>query len=276
MTPVGDVGLDLAAAEPGAVDRFGLRVNAVIARVLVTGRGAQDEADTVGRLEQQGSAHAIFADAGKIGLPRQLVLEPAIRTRDGDRNARRESIAQRHVECAVQLHPVVIAIAEVEIALGLAEPWRAADQIDRAAGGVLAVKRALRAAQHLDALKVEHRDAQEREIALVDLVIIGCDRACLVQAVVGHGNAAQREDRCVVADGRGELEVGDLADEFVSLGNALFLERIARNGRDRDRDVLKAFGPLLRGHDDIGAHLFRGGLCRRSLLRDGGGGRAGK
>mgnify|MGYP006915230203 CR=1 FL=1 len=251
LAPVSDVGFNLILLETRTIDCLGLGINAVVARVLVAGRGAQDELHAVARLEQDRPANAIFAGAGEIGLARQLVLEPAVGLRIGEGHTRSELVAQRHVDGTVQVDAVVIAIAGVEIAVDVVELRRAADQVDRAAGGVLAVEGALRAAQHLDALEIVHGDAEEGEVALVDFVIIGRDRARLIERIVRHRHPAQRENRGVVADDRGQLEVGHLGYQRIHRIDPRFGQRIPANRGNRDRDRLEVFRSLRRRHHDL-------------------------
>ena len=234
-------------------------------------RGAQGEPGAAGWLPLQRAADGPFVGAGKIGIPDHDILEPAIATRIGARHAQRSLLAERYVDRAIEIDAAVVAIASVDVAACLAELGIAADQVDRTAGGVLAIKRPLRSAQHFDTLDVVERDAEEREVALIDFVIIRRDRARLVEAEVRHRNAAQREDRGVVTHRRGQLEVGDLVDEAVDAGDARFGKGITGDGRNGDWHRLEVFRALGSGNDDL-ASVFclcrsRPGCLRRLLCK---------
>jgi hypothetical protein len=61
--------------------------------------------------------------------------------------------------------------------------WRAGGDVDRAGGGVFAVKRALGAAQNLHPVDVQEVERRRRDPAVIDLVDINAD--ALFDAVVG-------------------------------------------------------------------------------------------
>ncbi len=87
------------------------------------------------------------------------------------------------------------------------------DEIDRAAGGVLAVQGALRSAQYFDPFEIVELDAEQREVAFVDFVDVARHRARLIEAVVEHRHAAQRKQRRALADDAIHLKVGHLRHE---------------------------------------------------------------
>ncbi len=136
-----------------------------------------------------------------------------------------------------------------------------------------AVQRALRAAQHFEALEIVGKEIEDdrRARAVVRarterrLVDVRRDR----RARADRRNTAEREDRLA---GRAAVlhdEAGQIAGEIGQLRRVHLLELLLADHADRHRDLLHVLAALLGGDDDRAERLRIGvGVgCRRSLLR---------
>ena len=121
------------------------------------------------------------------------------------------------------------------------------DHVQRAADRIASVQRALRAAQHFDALGVNRALARFDVARGIEAVGVRRD-AGIGAVVVGEAaDAAQAhaiERRGIRQAGR---EVGEIADR----GDADQVARGARECGHRNRHVLQALAALLRGDDDF-------------------------
>ena len=142
------------------------------------------------------------------------------------------------------------------------------DVVDRSAGGVAAVERALRALEDLHALEIEDgplRHHRERQVLLVD---VDADRGARRLAGLVEADSSQRIDRHRIAALRIAKARNDLA-EVTGVGDAEVLELVAGEGAYRDRHVVDVLGALLRRDDDLfecRMRRRRGGLAFRGLL----------
>ena len=195
-----------------------------------------------------------------------LAVELPVGERDlGAHAAFGEAAAVEHG--AQDLLPVV-ADGGLDLAPGLL--GRAGgDELDGARHVVAAVERALRPAQHLDALDVEHVH-QHAVVAREGNAVEGDPGLGVGVGVrVREVDAADGEGPHVGDDGHlRQLDVGRDAAQVLEVHGAVVLEGRAVEGRHRDRDVLDALAALLRGHDDflehqwlVGVAVLRG--CRR-------------
>ena len=145
------------------------------------------------------------------------------------------------------------------------------DILHRAADGVATVERALRTAQHLDALDVV--DVEDGGLRTVEVDVVEIDADALLEAgdrILLPDAADEGAERRVGAARylerhvrRGVADVGDVE-------RALILERLAAVGGDGDRHVLEIFRTAARGDENFTAVFVdnRGGGWR-SFLRDG-------
>src|SRR5205085_4989677 len=137
----------------------------------------------------------------------------------------------------------VIAVACVDVAVGGGKIRRLSDEIDHAAGGAAAVKRALRAAKHFHPLEVVKRRFRQERSEEVNVVDVGGDAGFLIATDHRLADAADREIRTgeialAVGDaGRAELQVLDLHD----LVRGKVLRRIGGDGNGDGLNVLGAF-----------------------------------
>ena len=124
-------------------------------------------------------------------MSRQHVLDEAVHLGIGERKPDGNPVRNHgRLQVTLDFAPIVIAHSHLDVGLGV-EAGLVGDEVDRAAGGVLAVKRSLRPAQHFDALQIVELDAEQSEVPLVDLVDVARHGAGLIQAVVEHRHAAQ-------------------------------------------------------------------------------------
>ena len=180
-----------------------------------------------------------------------------------DRQAHRQSVAQRNVDRALGVDGVVRAAGRLGIAAGLADLRALGVDEDGAAGRVGADEGALRTAQHFhigDIVIGPRRDDGRLEHA----IHIGGDAIGRIGRAAGQTDAADidalGQAGVFHAEGRGgELQVFQALD-------ALVRQPVAGQRRHRDRHSLDVFRPLLRRDHDFAESL---GACRR-LLRGGG------
>ncbi|MDR6137423.1 hypothetical protein QE438_000727 [Pseudoxanthomonas sp. SORGH_AS 997] len=153
----------------------------------------------------------------------------------------------------------------------------AADVLDGAADGVLAVQRALRAAQHLDAADVEH--VQQRALRSGDVDIVQVDAHAWIHAPqrIGLTHAADVHGRGAGGTACGiDGQVGHLRIEIADVLDVELVQRLRGEGGHRHRYFLQGLLALARGDGD---RIERGGLgalarlARFGLLGPGAAGR---
>ena len=143
------------------------------------------------------------------------------------------------------------------------------DQANRAADAVLAEQRALRPAQHLDALEIDEIHVGARDRAVVDVVDVDTDSGLEREAEVDLVQAAQadRVVRAEVARVAAEIGIRDHEADVLDVLDAADLELLARERRDRDRRRLDVLLAITRGDDDfLEPGLLRPALCARLAL----------
>ena len=149
-------------------------------------------------------AIVIFAVGQRIGDGAvALVIDPG----DAEREL---ALDQRGRDIAVRQHLIVTAIGERPHGVDLVGARLAADHVDRAADRVLAVKRSLRPAQHLDMIDVVEVEQRTLDAAHIDAVDIDADRRVESLQRVGLADAAD-EDIGVGARAAAlhQIDVGD-------------------------------------------------------------------
>jgi len=145
-----------------------------------------------------------------------------------------------------------IAEAGGDVALTLGEAGVLRIEADGAAGCVLAVQRALRAAQHLDAIEVVDLQRLHGADRFVHLIHVHRDRAALILTVVLRRDAAQCERRLRLgAVRRVEQHVRHAGRDVAGLAHAVLGQVGAGERRDRQRYVLQPLDAALRRHDDF-------------------------
>jgi hypothetical protein len=126
------------------------------------------------------------------------------------------------------------------------------EHADRAAGAVTAEERALRAAQHLDALNVDQAHDGARRARHEDVVDVVAD-AALAGGAAAAADAPNLERRRRVTRAARALDVEVRRDrrELEHVFDAAQLERVAVEAHDGDRRVLEIQLAALRRDDDL-------------------------
>ena len=173
-------------------------------------------------------------------------------------------VADRHVDAAANVTPMIIADGDLEIARGVAEAGLSGDDVDRAAERIAPEQRALRPAQ-----KVEIGAEQDRIIDVVDII---SDRRFTREAGVGRGDAADigRDAGTEGALGALEGRVGNDEGEIGDADEASLLKRLRIDCGDRERRILQIGRLTGRRYDDVAnaALVFCGGrVLRERTLR---------
>ena len=175
---------------------------------------------------------------------------------------------QRAGDRGFQQRAAIVAHRGANFAVGLF--GRAlGDHVDRAADGVAAVERALRAAEHFDPVDEQRRAAGFNGRGGVDAVRIGSDAGVGGLHVGQAADAAQADAVQLARIGQAGREVGHVLDG-VDTQEVALLGGVGRNG---DRDVMQALAPLFGGDDQFldGAPRADGRRCGRGAgLRAGG------
>ena len=191
------------------------------------------------------------------------VRDVALVIRAGEGGAHGELIVHRRVDRAFGLDQPVVAESRGHIAV-VVEIRLLADVVDQAAGRVAAEQRALRAAQHFDALYVEQRAGEGAHGGDVGVIGVHRDRRFLVIAEIVLRNAAQ------VVNGDGgavlvELHAGSLVCNRSDVGDSELLQRGAVKCGDGSAHGLQVLLALLGGHRDF-IQRIRVGRCRISSV----------
>ena len=166
----------------------------------------------------------------------------------------------RDVEGGLHLEIVVIAVSNFTLGTDLFQIRLLGDLVDRAAGGVAAVKRALRPAQNLDPFQIVIGRRRQRRAAEINVVDVHRHAAVAGGGDGGRADAANLEiRRSEIAVGKGdgrncELQVAETFD--LMRRKLIGIERRHRNG-----DVLNILCRFLCRDD----HGFD--LCRRRQSR---------
>ena len=113
----------------------------------------------------------------------------------GEGDPRRQCFAEGHVDGSPSAQQVVVANGDVATAIEQLRRRRPRHHVDGAAGGVLPEQRALRPAQHLDALDVEEVRVQRERRSDVDAIHVVGDGRIGDGVLVGLvANAADGND----------------------------------------------------------------------------------
>ncbi|MEJ2384646.1 MAG: hypothetical protein P8Y54_09630 [Xanthomonadales bacterium] len=172
-----------------------------------------------------------------------------------------EVVRHRGRDAGPRLQPAVIAHQHARLRLELvARGLR--DQPDGAARGVLAVQRALRAAQDLDAFDVVQLEQSALDARHVDVVQVHADGRVERLQRIGLTDAADvGVDTGVGAAALDQVQVGDGALDGIQVVGLQGLEFGPGEGADRHRHFLQGLFAPLGGDDDLlegGGFLFPG------------------
>ncbi len=170
------------------------------------------------------------------------------------RDAQRGLFAERQVDRALALQLAVVAGLEFDIAAELADLRLLRQHVDGAARGIAAVQRALRPAQHFDALDVEILGFEDAGILQRHRVEVRFHAGVRTRPHRRHADAADLEVRA----GEIGLAVGDVGNVELQVGRLIDLSsRQCRlvEGRYGDRHIDEVL-LLLLCRDDDGVDQF--------------------
>ncbi len=167
--------------------------------------------------------------------------------------------------------------AEREIAGGIEVFERRVFRHDAhgADAAVTAVDRALRTAQHLDAIDVEEVDQRADALGVVHVVDVDADRRVERERRVRLTDAAHEQlRRAGVRQVLLEVEAGDDVLDVGEAERQAGIEVVGAQGGERDRHGLGALGHALGGHHHVlqgvfGARLGMGGKLSQQTNRRG-------
>ena len=259
--------------EGGAGQQDGTGPLAMLAIIV----GDQRHRPHVGRFDQQRGADG-FALVVIIA-----VRDIAVAVDDLASDAQGDGVADRHVERQKALLAVVIAIFEQAFGTEFAQFRLFRQHVDGAAGGVAAIKRALRSLDHFDALQIVEDAGRGRRAADIDAVEVEGD-GVFGKAVLRTGADAAQEEAGGAA-GRLDDQRGDQLAEIGGFGDARLGEIVTGHGRYGKRGALQRLRAALGSDDDVGEAVIGGfgavlhgdiGLLGRGALcdaesQDGGG-----
>ncbi len=208
-----------------------------------------------------------------------LVIALILACRDGDLGLDRAEAAVAVADRRqVERHPLGAEAEAAQACRGLAAELAGrllGDEVDRAADGVLAVERTLRAAQHFDTLEIDKVEGGTGRFRHRHAVDIDADRLVARETGVRRRREAADGDQRAegVADRLVDLDVRDRVTDVADGLDARALERLGAERRHRDRHVLQLLLAALGGDDDLVAVFDdddvgarRGRACRGSCF----------
>ena len=178
--------------------------------------------------------------------------------------AQREIVGDGHVNHAVGLEGLVVAVAGRDVAREVAEFRLGRNDVDRTGCRVAAVERRLRAFQHFDVVEIEEVEILLGERGQIDVVDIDADRGIVRGREIVEADAADGDDLLGAGDVVLDVEIGHLAHQIPGRLDTRFADFLRGDGRDVDGHIEDVFGALLRGDGD--------GLDGLTALVLGGGG----
>ena len=177
-----------------------------------------------------------------------------------------EIVCQRTGKVGLGLNPVVVADQQTGLGLEVLA-GRACDQANRAARGVLAVQRALRAAQDFDTLDIVELEQAALDSGQIDIVQVNSHGGIEALQRIGLTDATnERIDTGVGATPLHQVQVGNRALQGVQVIGLQFRQLFSAECADGHRHFLEPLLATLGGHDDfldgVGtAFLVLPGLC---------------
>ncbi len=253
----------VAGARPGVVDVVedllaGSESKSRDFAVAMLGRGVvldvvgrQPEAQRVGRVPVGAHAEGVDALRVVVLLAGELVLAVAIATVDGGAAADRQRVAERQYARGNEVVLRIGAERELGVEARLVAE-RLGHVLDRAADRVAAVQRALRAAQHFEALDVVNVEHGALRAGHVHVVNVETDAGLETPERVLLADAADEGDQRRVGAARhlqGEVGRGLLQPRDVLRADGL--DAFGRECGHRDRHVLQRFLAAAGGDGDL-------------------------
>ena len=255
-----EVRVQVAAARRQDVRAEDLRGALVVAPVQV-----DERAEIFARLEQQLAAdRKILVLAKRIVLPGEAVVDPVVAIQVEDREAARNRVAEAAACCGFEIQRADFADRCARVTV---EVFARLDRVelDDAGRRVAAEQRALRAAQHFDALDVEQREALQDHVFHDHFVHDDGHGLRGREVEVRIAEAAQVETRCHAAVRGLGIEARHAAGQRANVFAALEYrgEAVAGHRGDRNRYVFQAFFTALRRDADFFEYPFhlRAGRC---------------
>ena len=245
----------------------------------ITHLHAEQGVEVLARLQQQLAAerHVVVAlDRAVAARAAEGVVHPIAAALVKRRHAAGQRFGKAAADGGFGVHRVVLAVREPAVARGL-EVRTHRIELDEASRRIAAEQRALRAAQHLDAVDVEHREALQRDVLEHDVVVHQRHRLRGVQVEVGVAEAAQVEAREHAAERGFDVEAGRTRREKADVitARADGVELLAVDRADCDGHLLGVLGATGGGHRDgvqrrgVGGGVRGGGILRRREGRQG-------
>ena len=267
VAEVGDDRLELPVRR--ALRRHGAGEHLRVAlRLLIRVVEHERDVHALVRRHEQLRAQADVVEVVDLFLRRDVVEHPvALRARQ--RHAAGHLVAERTRDRALGLHEVVVAVAELEVVFG-GEARLARRHEDRAGRRVLAEQRALRPAQHLDALDVDEVERRRRRPRVQHAVDVVADAGldAVVRETERRAEAADVDAR-VARIRRIELDRRDQLLDAVDVERARFGDELAVDDRHRNRHLLHGlFAPARAGNRNHVVDVRLRSLARR-LSGDG-------
>ena len=231
----------------------------------------KQRAERLGRLEQQLAAPGELVEAAhRVALAREVVVDPVAARLVQDRDPRGDRVGQAAADRALDVGGVELAVAQrkvgIEVLAGLLGV-----ELDDARRRVATEQRALRSAQHLDALDVEQRRALQYHVFENDLIHDDGHGLRSRKVEVGVAEAPNIESwrnpavrRFGIQARHAGRERADVLAALEQRIHALTLER-----RHRDRHELHVLRAASRGDDDFLELAGLLGLSRPGCQRSG-------
>jgi hypothetical protein len=202
----------------------------------------------------------VLALTGQRWLPNQplgiLVVQNLAKRVVHRRQTRRETLAQRPAERALNPELTVLGPSQVHVTFELARRLLG-DVLDEPTGGIAAEERALRALGHLHALGVEGREVlplRHRDVGIID---VHRHRRLHPVAEIVLRDAANRKQRGLPADAAPQIHPRRHPRQVRAARETERAHLIAAQRADRNPHVLNALLALLRGDHNLLEHSAR-------------------
>ena len=234
----------------------------ILLGVIESKRGTEGIAGLVGQLGANGAGVVVV-----VVFARDAIFDVAVMRQPRTGHAGGQGVAELAAGIDAPFGTAMIAGGQLECAAFVVERVLGGE-LDRTASGVLAVERALRAAQHFHLLHVEQREQRAVDARVVDVVHVHADARIERLQGVGLADAA---DEHVDAVGRTtalhDVEVGHGTLQTIDGGGLLFREIGFGEGAHRDRHVEdRLLAPACSHHHVVQAlRVFI--ACRRRSVR---------
>ena len=225
--------------------------------------GDQAEFQRLARFEQQLPARQPAVAVVDVGFARRRIVDETVALLPDTVEPRRDLVADRRVEHAVDAPVIIIAIADRTLGAEAAELGAFGDDVDQPRGRVAPEQGALRPAQHFDALDVAEFGQADPGAAAIDAVDEQADRRFEPGIFTDRADAADtRREIDFARRARHEQRRRDLSQR-THVGRAGLFQRLACDRRDRDRHVGQRLAAPRRGDDDRFVVRRGAGFLRR-------------